>query len=143
MIQCFQELGTERFWGSKRPSFQGAVEDPRLGSSVRTPHPSLEEAEDGWLHPDPGVPGTSITCSPVDSALGSAGLPSPADLLGARVPRELPRRNWERRRGRVGRAEAALRPPSPDTAGQAVHYQCLPWASRTSVHPSDRSGEAR
>lgn len=31
MIQCFQELGTERFHGSKRPSFQGAVEYLRLG----------------------------------------------------------------------------------------------------------------
>lgn len=37
MIQCFQELGTERFRGSKQPSFQGAVEDPRLGLAYALP----------------------------------------------------------------------------------------------------------
>lgn len=60
------------------------------------------------LHPDPA---------------GSAEAGVPGGLLGTE-------RNRERRKGQ---ANAARGPPTPDTAGQGIHYQCLPCDSRASI----------
>lgn len=103
MIQCFQDLGIERFHGSRGSRFQDADKDPRLRSSV-CPSPSLKGQR---------MASSILTLGSLVRVVGLtpevSNTPPGPDLLGTRAPREL-----VGTAGKIGnewaQAEAALRP---------------------------------